>query len=80
MVNNNKAFTIVELGVVIVLFLLIARVLGPFVGNVRTRAMQVRCVNNLQKISIALRAFAYENDGKVPDDISLLLTRGYLDS
>jgi type II secretory pathway pseudopilin PulG len=78
--KKNKGFTIIELGVVIALMGLIAIVLMPFVKKVQKKAHQAACISNLQKISLGLRVYAFENEGSVPSDISFLYTKGYVDS
>lgn len=77
---NKKAFTIIEVCVVFFLIWLMITGLKPYVKIVRMKARQVACERNLQKISLALRVYAYENDGKVPEDISFLITKGYINS
>ena len=76
---ENKGVTIIELGVVIVLIGLITILLSPFVKIIRSKAYKIRCVNNLQKISLAIREYALENNEKLPSDLSLIYTQGYVD-
>lgn len=78
--KRDKAFTIVEVSVVVLLIGIIAVGISPFVRHVRNKARQIRCVENLQKISLALRVYALDNDGKLPSDLSLIFTKGYVDS
>ncbi len=76
---NNKGVTIIELGVVIVLIGLITALLFPFVKIIRSKTCEIRCVNNLQKISLAIREYALENNEIPPSDLSLIYTQGYVD-
>lgn len=77
---ENKGVTIVELGVVIVLIGLITVLLSPFVKIIRSKACEIRCVNNLQRISLAIREYALENNERLPSDLSLIYTQGYVDN
>jgi len=77
---NKNGFTIIELGVVVVLIAVIVAGLTPFVKIVKRKTCNIICENNLQRISIALRVYAHENEGKAPKDLSFLYTKGYLDS
>ena len=77
---KNKGVTIIELGVVIALIGLITVLLSPLVKIARKKTCRIRCVNNLQKISLALREYALENDEKRPMELSLIYTQGYVDN
>ena len=74
---GNKGVTIIELGIVIVLIGLIIALLSPFVKIIRSKACEIRCVNNLRKISLAIREYALENNERLPSDLSLIYTQGY---
>ncbi|MFH1790831.1 MAG: type II secretion system protein [Candidatus Omnitrophota bacterium] len=74
----RKGFTILELGVVMALMAAMFYALMPFVKMVRERARHIRCVNNLQKISIGIREFYLENGEVQPSSLTLLFTRGYI--
>ena len=77
--KDKAGFTIIELAVVVLLLAFILFGLTPFVRDVQDKARQMRCVNNIQKISTGLRVYAYEHEGKLPEDLSLLWTKGYID-
>ena len=76
---KTKGVTIIELGVVIVLIGLITALLSPFVKIIRSKTCEIHCVNNLQKISLAIREYALDNDERLPSDLSLIYTQGYVD-
>jgi len=76
--GKKNGFTIIELGVVILFISLICIGLTPFVKWVREEAKDVKCVNNLQKISLALRAYALEHEEKPPGDLETLFKKGYI--
>lgn len=77
--KTKKGFTIIELGVVVLLIGGISLGLTPFVKNIRQRSRQVRCVHNLQSISLALRIYVNENDEILPSDLGVLFTKGYVE-
>ena len=77
--KRRKGFTIIESGVVILLIGVITFALFPFVKMVRRAAQEIRCVRNLQKISIALRVYALENEEAFPRDLSFIFTKGYVE-
>jgi type II secretory pathway pseudopilin PulG len=75
---EKRGVTIIELGIVIVLIGLITVLLSPFVRIIRSKAYKIHCVSNLQKISLAIREYALENNEKLPSDLSLIYTQGYV--
>lgn len=77
---DKKGFTIIELGIVIIMMALIVSGLTPILKKVKEKAFKIRCVNNLQKISIAMRVYSLENNNSAPKTLGELYTKGYLDS
>ncbi len=79
-VNNSSAngFTIVELGAVIMLIALMVIILSPFVKLVRDQAHKIKCIHNVQMISIALREYAIQSDTKLPEELISIYKDGYL--
>lgn len=59
-------FTLVELLAVIGIIALLAGLLMPSFKVVRGKTKDISCVNNLRQIGIAVRAYADENNGKMP--------------
>jgi len=78
--NNKNGFTIIELGVVVLLIGIISFGLTPFVKKVQNKARQRKCVRNLGKISIALRIYALENEESTPSTMNSLAEKGYVES
>jgi prepilin-type processing-associated H-X9-DG protein len=65
-----RAFTLVE---VIVLIALVAVVMGMLTLQTRprpTRAPRIKCVNNLKNIGLAFRLFATDNQDRFPMELS----------
>ena len=62
----SKAFTLVELLVVIGIIALLISILLPVIGKVREQGTTVKCQSNLRQIHIALSSYAAENKGSLP--------------
>ena len=62
-------FTLVELLVVISIVAVLVALLLPSLGKAREQARQVVCMSNERQIGIAMKMYAYSNDGRfVPHD------------
>ncbi len=58
---GNPAFTLIELLVVIAIIAIIAALLLTAVSQASGKAQQIRCVNNLRQLGLALHGFVQEN-------------------
>lgn len=65
MKNNRKAFTLVELLVVISIIAMLMAVLLPSLNKARTQAKNVICCSNQKQIATAIHTYAASNDGKL---------------
>ncbi|MCL2645723.1 MAG: prepilin-type N-terminal cleavage/methylation domain-containing protein [Phycisphaerales bacterium] len=63
--NRSRAFTLVELLVVVAIVVLLISLLLPTLSKAKDRTKQVRCAANLHEIGIALNAYAHNNKGIV---------------
>ena len=69
---NKKAFTIIEIIVVVAIFLIMIVLLTPFVRMVKNRAMRINCENNLRRMSLGLHVYATGNNGAFPPSLEAL--------
>ena len=63
---NKKAFTLLELLVVIVTIGIIAAILLPVLGKARENARRAFCANNLRQIGMAVMMYIDDHDGYTP--------------
>jgi prepilin-type N-terminal cleavage/methylation domain-containing protein/prepilin-type processing-associated H-X9-DG protein len=62
----RRAFTLVELLVVISIIAILASLLMPSLKSARDRARSTACLSNLRQIGYALQLYVNENEGRVP--------------
>lgn len=63
---QKQGFTVLELLVVIVIIAILAALLLPVIGSVRTKARRLACVNNLHQLSLAVRIYSDESNDASP--------------
>ncbi len=64
--RSCRAFTLVELLVVIAIIALLAALLLPALAAARQKARQTACLSNLRQVGLAVTAYAIDNDGNIP--------------
>ncbi len=64
--RSLRAFSLVELIVVIAIVGMLAVMVAPEVDRVQARAQSVTCVNNLRQIGIGVLGYVGENDNTYP--------------
>ena len=77
--NGKKGFTLTELafvGAIIAIFIIL---LTPFITNIRSKAKNIACEENLQKIALGLKLYASEHEEGFPRDLKELLEGGYVE-
>jgi len=69
--SNRRAFSLVELLVVMALITLVISVAVPAVGRARDQANVVACRANLRSLALACLAYAGDNDSLLPTEPTL---------
>jgi prepilin-type N-terminal cleavage/methylation domain-containing protein len=66
MLKNRRAFTLVELLVVIGIIAILVAILLPALGRAKQQAMKTNCLSNMRELSNAFRIYATEYKDAVP--------------
>ncbi len=62
-----RAFTLVELLVVISIIAMLLAILTPSLQRARNQAKRVVCLSNMRQMGIGLKTYLMDNDGHLPD-------------
>ena len=68
---KQRAFTLLELVLVIAIITILVSLLLPVLAKARLKADRVKCVNNLKEIGIGFHLFANDHQGRLPMEISM---------
>src|SRR5436190_6246479 len=77
--NRRRAFTLVELLVVIGIIAVLISVLLPTLAGVRRQANTLQCSSNMKQIATALIMYIQDNKGKLPPATMKPLAPAYPD-
>lgn len=64
--SRNRAFTLIELLIVIAIISILAAILFPVFAKARDKARQTACTNNLKQIYLGYRMYGQDYDGGYP--------------
>jgi prepilin-type processing-associated H-X9-DG protein/prepilin-type N-terminal cleavage/methylation domain-containing protein/LPXTG-motif cell wall-anchored protein len=64
--KENRAFTLLELLVVLVIIMILAALLFPAVAKSLKKSRQTSCLNNLRQLGIAMQSFAHDHADRYP--------------
>jgi prepilin-type N-terminal cleavage/methylation domain-containing protein/prepilin-type processing-associated H-X9-DG protein len=68
--GKAKAFTLIELIVVIAAIALLIGLILPWLAKSHVRISRIACTNNLKQVSLSFRLFATDNDERFPMQVS----------
>ena len=65
--SRRRAFTLIELLIVIAIIAILAAIIFPVLASAKKRAWTIQCVSNLRQIGIGMKIFADENGEMYPE-------------
>ena len=68
--EQNPAFTLIELSVVIAVIALLAALSLPALASAKSKAERLTCSNNLKQVGLAFRTWAVAHGGRTPMTLS----------
>ncbi|MEO8425827.1 MAG: type II secretion system protein [Verrucomicrobiota bacterium] len=69
-IRQTRAFTLIELFVIVVILALLFATLVPAVALSKRKAQRIKCTNNLKQIGLAFRLFSTDHGEKFPGTAS----------
>ncbi len=65
-IRTSRGFTLLELLIVIIIIAVLVGMIFPVLGNLREKARNVQCKNNLKQLQVAATSYAYDHGGSLP--------------
>ncbi|HWQ93188.1 MAG TPA: prepilin-type N-terminal cleavage/methylation domain-containing protein [Clostridia bacterium] len=65
----RRAFTLVELLVVVAIAALLAALLLPSLSSAQARGKRAHCANNLKQLSLCVQMYSADNAGRLPENL-----------
>ncbi len=65
-ISGIRAFTLIELILVIFIMAMLASLLVPVIGKAKQRARTVQCISNLRQVGTAMIAYAHDHGDQLP--------------
>jgi prepilin-type N-terminal cleavage/methylation domain-containing protein len=64
--SSRRAFTLVELLVVITILAILMALMLPTLASAREKGWRTACLSNLRQMGIAIQAYANDSEGRIP--------------
>ncbi|TAG32925.1 MAG: type II secretion system protein [Verrucomicrobia bacterium] len=64
--RSHRAFTLIELLAVIAIIGVLASILVPVVGAVRSKASATKCLSNMRQVGVASLLYLHDHKGRLP--------------
>jgi prepilin-type N-terminal cleavage/methylation domain-containing protein/prepilin-type processing-associated H-X9-DG protein len=68
----RRAFTLLELLIVIAIIAILAALLLPVLSSAKARSQQIGCLNNLKQLALCSVMYAADNEGKLVQNVPLV--------
>jgi prepilin-type N-terminal cleavage/methylation domain-containing protein len=69
--SGCRAFTLIELLIVIAIIAILAALLMPALSGAKSKSQRADCANHLQQLGLAVQMYTPDNDGKLPENFPL---------
>ena len=74
---GRRAFTLIELLIVIAIIAILAAILFPIFARAKEAAKRAGCISNLRQIGYAMEMYLSDNDERMPDRRDLKISLGF---